>query len=76
MLSASAKPERWLWLLTIVGCVFRLYDLGGESLWLDQVVTAKRVYEPTGQIVLGWDSVTRARSTTCGSGLVSAGRDK
>jgi len=59
MLSASAKPERWLWLLTIVGCVFRLYDLGGESLWLDEVVTAERVYEPIGQIVLGWDSVTQ-----------------
>ena len=46
------KFSRWSWGLTaifLVGAGLRFYDLGGESLWLDEVMRASIITKPTVQ---------------------------
>ena len=44
------KPSRYFWLVAIlivvIGAVLRFYDLGGPSLWLDEVFTNLYVHVP------------------------------
>ncbi len=44
------KPSRFFWLVTIlivvIGAALRFYDLGGPSLWLDEVFTNLYVHVP------------------------------
>ncbi|MCL4305570.1 glycosyltransferase family 39 protein [bacterium] len=59
MLRADAQRSRWIWLIALLGFALRIYGLGDESFWLDEVTTANRVYEPLGQLLFGWDSETQ-----------------
>ncbi|MCC6477441.1 glycosyltransferase family 39 protein [bacterium] len=55
----SSRTSAWLPLVLLVGLGLRLYDLSGESLWLDEIVTGNRVHESLRNILFGWDSETQ-----------------
>lgn len=59
MLRSEAEDSRWLWLILLLGSALRLFGLGQESLWLDEVITADRVHELLREILFGWDSETQ-----------------
>lgn len=59
MLRSESEQTRWVWLIVLIGLALRLFGLASESLWLDEVITAERVYENLGQILVGWDSETQ-----------------
>lgn len=59
MLRSESEQTRWVWLIVLTGLALRLYGLASESLWLDEVITAQRVYEQLGQLLFGWDSETQ-----------------
>ncbi|MBK6765584.1 MAG: glycosyltransferase family 39 protein [bacterium] len=59
MYRAEAEQSRWIWLIMLSGLALRLFGLADESLWLDEAITAGRVYESAGQILFGWDSETQ-----------------
>ncbi|MCZ7540391.1 MAG: glycosyltransferase family 39 protein [Anaerolineae bacterium] len=50
-----ARPRTfWLWaaLIVVVGAALRLYDLGGPSLWVDEVYTATLAHASLGDMLL------------------------
>jgi 4-amino-4-deoxy-L-arabinose transferase-like glycosyltransferase len=55
----SSRTSAWLPLIMLVGLALRLYDLSGESLWQDEIITANRVHESLNHILFGWDSETQ-----------------
>ncbi len=59
MLRSEAENSRWLWLIILLGFALRMYGLAQESLWLDEMVTAKRVHDTIGDLLVGWDSETQ-----------------
>lgn len=59
MYRSEAEQSRWIWLIVLSGLALRLLGLASENLWLDEVITADRVYEPVRQILFGWDSETQ-----------------
>lgn len=53
--TAAARPRTfWLWaaLIVVVGAALRLYDLGGPSLWIDEVFTEVRARVPLDETLL------------------------
>lgn len=51
----TARPRLfWLWaaLIVVVGAALRLYDLGGPSLWIDEVFTEVRASVPLDETLL------------------------
>ncbi|MCB9357536.1 MAG: glycosyltransferase family 39 protein, partial [Calditrichaeota bacterium] len=59
VLGHEARQSRWIWLLAFLGLALRLYGLGDESYWLDEITTAERVFESIHQLLFGWDSETQ-----------------
>jgi len=55
-MTTTRDDRALLWTLTLAGLALRLYDLAGESLWLDEIVTGFRVHERLNDILFGWDS--------------------
>ena len=56
MLRSEAERSRWIWFILLAGFALRMYGLGQESLWLDEIMTAVRVHESVHDILFGWDS--------------------
>lgn len=59
MLRSEVETSRWLGFILLLGFAVRMYGLGQESLWLDEVVTAKRVHDTLPDLLYGWDSETQ-----------------
>jgi len=52
----SARGTQWMWFITLLGLALRLYDLAGESFWLDEIVAVNRVNESIRSILTAGDS--------------------
>ncbi len=55
----GARGLQWLWFWTVVGLALRLWTLGSESLWLDEILAAERVDQSLGFILSGGDSASQ-----------------